>query len=130
MADIDLTGIVLISSPDEAETYSVDFATGHSVGDIVRPSGAIVGGISQNHGGLVIHAGDANGNKTLILRRGLVENVAGAGAAADVRVFSDGDNTASDTEPAGAAGTGVTFLGEMVTATRMIVDPQFYEKGA
>lgn len=129
MADVDLTGIRAVNL-DEAETYSVPFIAGHSVGDIVRPSGAIVAAVNQNHGGIVIRPGNAEGNRTLVLRRGLVEGVAGVGAAANARVFSDGDNTASDAEPAGAAGTGVTVLGEMITATRMLVGIGFYEKGA
>lgn len=129
MADFDLSQV----SPeniDEAETFSVPWIAAHSIGDIVQPDGAIVAAIGNQVGGVVIRVGDAK-NKTLVMRRGILRNVAGAAAAAKAPVYSDGDGTASDAKPAGAAGTQITRVGVIADqADRMLVDVQSYEKGA
>lgn len=129
MAAIDLTAIEP-ESLSMAETYEVDFVSGHSIGDIVRPDGTVVAGATESVGGIVLRVGSVDGDKTLVLRRGLVTGLSGVGAAANARIFLDGANTAGDTEPAGVAGTAVTILGEMISATRAWIDPDFYEKGA
>lgn len=129
MADVTLTGIT-IENPSDATTYDVDFVSGHSVGDVVRYSGAVITGATQAPAGIVTRVGDANGKKTQILVRGFVDGLAGAGAAANAVVYNDGDNTASDTEPAGAAGTAVWILGHCITATRAYINVTHYEKGA
>lgn len=66
MADFDLT-LIEAENLSKAETYEIDFVSGHSVGDVVDSAGAVVDAITDVHGGVVIRAGDANGAKTLVL---------------------------------------------------------------
>lgn len=131
MASFDLT-LIDEENPSASEAYDIDFVTGHTVGDIIEMDGTVSGGISDILMGVVVRAGDANGKKTRVLRKGAVRSSSGAsfGVAANLRVYSDGDNTASDTEPAGAAGTWVTVLGQTFSTTRFLVDVHGYEKGA
>jgi hypothetical protein len=127
MADYTLTGISM-ENPDKAETYEVTFTSDHAIGKIVKPNGVLVAAVGDKPG-LIVRVGDAR-NPSLVLVRGIVRGMAGAAAAANATIFSDGDGTASDAEPAGAAGTGVWRLGSCISATRAHIDPQFYEKGA
>lgn len=133
--EVDLSAISL-EDPAHSITFEVPFVTGHDVGVTVLPDGTIVTGVSDLLGGVIIRKGDAtNLNKTLVLRRGLVTGVAGVGAAANAQVWASatgGTNTTSGTaaKPAGAAGTLISRIAVMISATRMMVDCQSYEKGA
>lgn len=126
MAVIDLTTIEP-ESLDMAETYETAFATGHTIGDIIRPNGVVNTGATQSVGGIVIRPGNADGDRTLVLRRGVVRGISGAGAAANARIFLDGANTAGDTEPTPGVGGKVHVLGDMISATRALIDPFTYE---
>lgn len=128
MADYDLSKISM-ENPEKCETYEVTHIAAHDVGDVVKPDGAIVAAVGDEIGGIIIRVGDAR-NKSLVLKRGIVRGIAGAAAAANARIFSDGDGTASDVKPAGAAGTVISTLGHCISATRAYIGPTTYEKGA
>jgi hypothetical protein len=128
MADYDFTAITL-ENAEKAITYEVDHIAAHDIGDLVQPDGAIVAAIGNEVGGIIIRVGDAR-NKSLVLKEGMVRGVAGTAAAAKARIFSDGDGTASDGEPAGAAGTIISTLGHCISATRAYIKVTTFEKGA
>lgn len=132
MAAIDLS-VSAMENPEFSDTYEVAFQTGHVIGQIVKPDGTVTGSVSDPVGGVVVRPGDSTlvpTNRTLILRKGLLRGVQGAGAAINAVGWNDGAGGVTDTEPAGAAGTDVTQLGVMISATRMFFDVSPYELGA
>lgn len=130
MADLTLTGISM-ENPSTAVTYEAAFYTGAAVGDLVTPAGVKVAAITDEVGGVVVRVGDSVlGNQNLILQRGIVRAASTMGVTADTPVFSDGDGTASTSVPAGAAGTAITELGQVISTTRFSVNPIRYQKGA
>lgn len=128
MASFDLTLLESLNL-DTARTQSIDFVSGHSVGDIIEADGTVSGAVGDTIMGVVIRAGSASA-KTLVLIEGPFACASAHGLAAGAKIYSDGDNTASDAEPAGAAGTRITELGHCYSTTTGYLKVTSYEKGA
>lgn len=53
-----------------------------------------------------------------------------ASFSVDTELYSDGDGTISQTQPAGAAGTVIVSVGRAISTTEFVVNIQAIEKGA
>lgn len=101
-------------------------------GDLAAFDGTIIAALGEVPLGIVMD--DAATDDPLAMvdlyGEGSIIEDTGLSLAVDDLVYSDGDGTFSDTEPAGAAGTRIVAIGVPVSPTAFRVTISPHEKGA
>lgn len=114
------------------QVHSIPRYAGAAAGDLVSADGAKVDAIGDTLLGMLVDEVPATNPPEMLDVYGegsIVEDDALAMTKGGL-VYSDGDGTWSQTEPAGAAGTTVAVMGVALSATEVEMRLYTYEKGA